>query len=1061
MNEQQPDFPTIDIKPIISYPREAQAGQTYLMTIDVQLATPDIPWPYPEEEYPISFILDTQPYFSYEPLDGRERGVVLHRFGGTYGPAKYLLTATREAVPGHIHITLINGGGLPIGHMELECTIVSKAETVRPRKTTIVRQAARKREQEQPAPQIAAIFAMPPAASAATPARNAVEEQLILAGWVVQDAAATHIDVTPGIAIREFPLLPGWTDYLLVVDGEAIGVIEDKKGTAFPRSAQSVQNQLWEYQNAQPAIPSSIRFQRRPLPFAYGVVGHEIQFTNHLEPDTRTRSVFHFHRPETLARWLSQAPIGTPNELNDLLRSRLRRMPPLENEDITNQEAFQALAELEKSLAANRPRALIRMPRGVGNTITLAYMAYRLLFYARAQRVLFLVNSDDYAQTVYNCLEKIRFQGQERSFVEQYKVQILRNNKIDSSAKVVISTVVQLYMALVKEDMLIFDEAHRSPQGFSERHLLPLTEIPYNNALSLECFDAIMINNCPSEVYRDWRLLLEYFDAFIIGAANIVEPQIRGFFNGNLVYNYGKEGTPFAIAERLWKYYDKLRGYGFTPEDYLEQLTYLLFIKNTDEYLPEPAGKEHLKESGWEILRGGYGHELIYRYQDALHKFNWQHDLMRTIFETAQNKFQNPDTLRMLIELIEREYHPELRSEALGSIYEKLLEKCAESGKERIGQYFTPHALVQSIIDVMQPEAEMRICDPACGAGEFLVAAYKHAANEKQNRLDRKKLQQLQEDFVSGWEGNENISKIGTMNLFVHGIATEAKPSPIRTGDSLLGMHISELFDMVLCNPPFGRKYNAQYEESRAGWGISTRNADLAYIQLAYALLKPGGRAAIVAPNNVLFRKGAGEYIRRSLLGTCDFHTLLLLPENTFYHTGSSGVALFFDKLPSNEYPGTQELWVYDLRTNLHFTQRKNPLRWKHFEDFVRCYNPENRYLRRETERFRRFSYEELIKRESCNFNISWISDRESMDWQFNAWLTNQQITRIQPFTNEQILWLERIRDRIAAAGTFAEQDFERSPFTFDGGLVAARFLFGNELPAILLELNRLLIPNT
>jgi len=1250
MSEQQIAFPAIDLKPIVSYPREAQAGETYLMTIDVQLGRPGETWPYPEEEYPISFILDTQPYFSYEPLDGHERSVVLHCFGGTYGPVQYVLTATEQAVePGYIYVTLINGGGLPIGHLELECAIKQAAQAGTKRKITLPAQTKQAPAPETPttperkqpitlsghsgpvnacaispdgsfivsassdktlrlwdttAKEVRRILvghtyrvnscavspdsrfiisasvhnilqlwdattgemrhtftghtasvnscavspdgtwivsashdhtlkvwkvatgeilqtftghtasvtscavspdgtwivsgshdrtlkvwdtatgaerftlsghrglvqdcmvssdgrfiisasadrslkvweaatgverftlsghtgpvnscamssdgnfivsasadrslkvweaatgverftlsghtryvnscAVSPDSSFIVSASDdgtlkvwdvaervrdfapvqpaissLIERQLIQAGWIVQDATAMNIGLAQGIAIREFPLSPGRTDYLLVIDGEAIGVIENKEGTDFPRSAQSIEDQLWQYQNAQPTIPSSIRFQRRPLPFAYGVAGNEIQFTNHLEPDARTRSVFHFHRPETFAFWLNQAPVGTPNDLNDLLRSRLRRMPPLEDERLPNQEVFHALLELEKSLRANHPRTLIQMTTGAGKTATLVHMAYRLFYYTSTLRILYLVNNYASCQEVYDKLGQLGISDAASVFIDRFNMQILQSNSIDSN--------VNIYISTAKQFDLIFSQ----PQ-IQMKKVQKVAEIQYNPALPVEFVDVILIDDCDPETYRQWCPLLEYFDAFVIGATSVVDQQMRGFFNGNLVY---ESNTADVILRRFYKYFDAMRD-SVPYHNYIEQLTYLLFLKMADENGKAPYNKQPFIPTGydWPSLLDKSNGALEAHYTQTLLRLSNESGTLGIIFQNALNKIHNPEALKQLILDINEETWIALNPESLGEAYNSLLERNTMNKKGGLALYITPQTLTQTIVEVMQPQAEMRICDPACGTGGFLVTAYKYVANQKQPRLNRENIQQIQGDFISGWEADEIVSKIGAMNLFVHGIAAETKFSLIRTGDSLLGMHISELFDMVLCDPPFGRKYNARYEESRAGWGISTRNAELAYIQLTYALLKPGGRAAIVAPNNVLSREGAGEDIRRSLLETCDFHTLLLLPENTFYYTGISSVVLFFDKLLSSEHPGTQELWIYDLRTNMHFT-RRNPLRRKDFDDFVRCYNPANRHNRQETARFRRFSYEELLAREGCNFDISWPID--------------------------------------------------------------------------------------
>jgi type I restriction enzyme M protein len=279
----------------------------------------------------------------------------------------------------------------------------------------------------------------------------------------------------------------------------------------------------------------------------------------------------------------------------------------------------------------------------------------------------------------------------------------------------------------------------------------------------------------------------------------------------------------------------------------------------------------------------------------------------------------------------------------------------------------------------------MTICDPACGTGGFLLAAYEWIVDHTQ-LLDPEQREHLRFQALKGWEIVDNTARLCVMNLLLHGIGAEDAPSPIAVDDALKA-DPGERFDMVLTNPPFGRKssmtfVNAEGEAEREDLVVvrddfwaSTSNKQLNFVQHVKTLVRPGGRAAIVVPDNVLFEGGAGETVRRRLLHECDVHTLLRLPTGVFYAQGVKANVLFFDRQPAREEPWTRELWIYDLRTNQHFTLKQNPLRREHLDEFVACYEPEARGKREESERFRRFGYDELLQRDKVSLDLTWLRD--------------------------------------------------------------------------------------
>lgn len=445
-----------------------------------------------------------------------------------------------------------------------------------------------------------------------------------------------------------------------------------------------------------------------------------------------------------------------------------------------------------------------------------------------------------------------------------------------------------------------------------------------------------------------------------------------------------------SVVQKLWNYCSVLRDDGLSYGDYVEQLTYLLFLKMADEQTHPPFDRPALipKKYDWQTLLGLDGDALEIQYRHTLEELGKQKGMLGLIFRKAQNKIQDPAKLRRLIvDLIDAEEWTALDTDVKGDAYEGLLEKNAEDVKSGAGQYFTPRALIRGLVDVMAPKPGTTICDPACGTGGFLLAAHDYISSH--HELDREQKRHLRFEALRGWEIVDNTARLCAMNLYLHGIG--GVEPPIVVGDSLAA-DPHQRFDMVLTNPPFGRKSSftvsndagSDERESlvyiRDDFWASTSNKQLNFVQHVKTLLKINGRAAVVVPDNVLFEAGAGEVIRRRLLHEGDVHTLLRLPTGIFYAPGVKANVLFFDRRAASETSSTERLWIYDFRTNRHFTLRTSPLRREHLEDFVRCYSRENRHTRVETERFRSFPLDELVKRENANLDIFWLRDESLED---------------------------------------------------------------------------------
>jgi len=452
-----------------------------------------------------------------------------------------------------------------------------------------------------------------------------------------------------------------------------------------------------------------------------------------------------------------------------------------------------------------------------------------------------------------------------------------------------------------------------------------------------------------------------------------------------------------TIVQRLWNYCNVLRDDGMSYGDYVEQLTYLLFLKMDDENVTV-LGKPSVipAEYNWASLRGLSGDELESHYRQILLALGQGSGLIPVIFRKAQNKIQDPAKLERLVELIDGETWIGLDIDIKGEIYEGLLEKNAQDTKSGAGQYFTPRPLIKAIVDVMRPGPGQTICDPACGTGGFLLAAHDFIAGNYP--LDRDQWQHLNHDSLHGWEIVDNTARLCVMNLYLHGIGVESTESPIRVADSLAA-HPGKYFELVLTNPPFGKKSSVTFvtdegevrRESqnivRDDFWTSTSNKQLNFVQHVRSILQQHGRAAIVVPDNVLFEGGAGEVVRRRLLNECDVHTLLRLPTGIFYAQGVKANVLFFDRKPASETPWTKQLWIYDLRTNQNFTLKTNQLTRQDLDEFVACYNPANRHDRKPTYseaspegRWRAFNYEELMARDKVNLDIFWLRDESLED---------------------------------------------------------------------------------
>lgn len=449
-----------------------------------------------------------------------------------------------------------------------------------------------------------------------------------------------------------------------------------------------------------------------------------------------------------------------------------------------------------------------------------------------------------------------------------------------------------------------------------------------------------------------------------------------------------------SLIQKVWNFCHTLRDDGVGYGDYLEQLTYLLFLKMAHEYAQEPYNRDtHIPEGyDWATLRSKVGEPLEAHYLATLHKLGTGPGMLGAIFFKAQNKIQDPAKLSRLVQLIDAESWVGMDADTKGDLYEGLLQKNAEDTKSGAGQYFTPRALIQAMVECVRPEPMKSIADPACGTGGFFLGAYNWLSPTNPDSgsgrvgLDKKQKEFLRHQTFHGNEIVPNTRRMCLMNLFLHNIGElDGEPS-VERADALIS-DPGKRFDYVLANPPFGKKSsmtitNEEGEEDknaltyeRQDFWETTSNKQLNFLQHIVTILKDTGQAAVVLPDNVLFEGGAGEKIRKKLLENCDVHTLLRLPTGIFYAQGVKANVLFFDAKPKDGQVHTKGVWIYDLRTNKHFTLKTKTLKLDDLRDFIDSYNPENRHERKESERFKYFSYSELISRDKASLDIFWLKD--------------------------------------------------------------------------------------
>jgi len=454
-----------------------------------------------------------------------------------------------------------------------------------------------------------------------------------------------------------------------------------------------------------------------------------------------------------------------------------------------------------------------------------------------------------------------------------------------------------------------------------------------------------------------------------------------------------------SIISKVWSFCTTLRDDGVGYGDYLEQLTYLIFLKMADEYSQPPYNRDVgiPTEYNWQNLKVKRGAELEVHYVTMLRELGNKSGMLGTIFTKAQNKIQDPAKLYRLIDMVNETQWVTMGADIKGDIYEGLLERNAEDTKSGAGQYFTPRSLIKVMVECMRPEPNKTIADPACGTGGFFLAAYDFLVATHQ--MDKNQKAFLKHETFFGNEIVAGTRRLALMNMFLHNIGEIDGVSMVSPNDALVA-DSSSRFDYVLANPPFGKKSamsftNEEGEQekddltyNRQDFWATTSNKQLNFVQHIRTMLKTSGRAAVVVPDNVLFEGGAGETVRKKLLETTELHTILRLPTGIFYANGVKANVLFFDNREASKDPWTKDIWFYDYRTNIHHTLKKKPLRFEDLEEFIACYNPLNRHERKESwdeeanpeGRWRKFNYKQITDRDKTSLDVFWLKDKSLAD---------------------------------------------------------------------------------
>ena len=929
-------------------------------------------------------------------------------------------------------------------------------------------------------------------------ARETIDRMLDQSGWDVQDLKAANIRANKGVVIREFPLKSGHgsADYLLYVDGQAAGVIEaKKKGTTLT----GVEIQSDKYKTG---LPESLPAWYRPLPFCYESTGVETRFTNDLDPDPRSRNVFSFHRPETLGQWLDQdtppehgqvallQPLyGKPSTLN----FRLKKMPRLIEEGLWSAQ-IRAIKNLEKSFTENRSRALIQMATGSGKTFTAISFIYRLIKFAKARRILFLVDRGNLGKQTLKEFQQYVSPYNNFKFSEEFIVQRLTSKNLDFTARVCICTIQRLYSMLKGEDLPEEDE-EQSVQGL-ENVYGEVPPIEYNPAIPIETFDFIITDECHRSIYNLWRQVLEYFDAYLIGLTATPGKQTLGFFKQNLVMEYGHEE---AVADGVNVNYDVYR----IKTEITEQGSTVdagYYIDKRDRETREVRWEQldedleyNEKQLDRDVVAVDQIRTVIRTFRDKLFReiFPGRTEVPKTVI-FAKDDSHAEDIVKIVREEFAKgnDFAQKITYKTTGKKPEDLIAEFRNSYNPRIavtvdmiatGTDIKPLEIVMFMrsvksrgyfdqmkgrgVRVINDDDLQSVTSDAKTKDHYIIVdAVGVCERDKSDSkpMDRKKTVSFEKLLQAVSLGNTEpdvISSIAVRIARLNKNLSEEDDSKIRKfadGKSLSGL-TSDLVNAI--NP------DKQVELARARHSEAVRKAEPDeedIKQAADSLIKN----AVKPLYNPELRNLLIE-IKKKNEQTIDHVSQDQIIEAGFSAEAldkAKGMIESFKKFieeNKDEITALQILYSRPYKSRLCFedikeladTINKPPHHWT--ED-----NLWAAYAALEKSKVRGASGPHILTdlvslvRFALDQDNELVPFPEKVDANFNAWLAQQE----KRFTEEQIHWLEMIRDHIAGNLSIETDDFEYAPFSQVGGIGRVYQLFGEKLNIMLDELNERLV---
>ncbi|AVO42494.1 type I restriction-modification enzyme R subunit C-terminal domain-containing protein [Simplicispira suum] len=915
-------------------------------------------------------------------------------------------------------------------------------------------------------------------------ARKTIDALLLSAGWHVCGVADANIHAALGVAIREFPLNPGFgfADYLLYVNGKACGVIEAKKEGA---TLIGVEVQSGRYAQG---LPASLPAWRRPLPFLWESTGVETHFTNGLDPEPRARNVFAFFRPELLLQWLTylQAPAGsnTAQDAAGTFLTRMRTMPKLVTEWGTGGASYKlwpaqitAIENLEKSLAANKPKALIQMATGSGKTFTSIGFIYRLIKFGGARRVLFLVDRGNLARQTKKEFDAYASPYNNYKFGEEYIVQHLQSNQIDTSARVVICTIQRMF-SMLKGRELPADADEESTEGM-ESLFKQADPIGYNPAIPIESFDIVVTDEAHRSIYNLWRQVLEYFDAYLIGLTATPNKQTFGFFNQNLVMEYGHAQ---AVADGVNVNYDVYRIKTEVTE---------AGAKVEKGYWLETLDKATRRKTAWQL-------DEDFEYDPAeLDRAVQTPDQIRTVVRTLKDNWnvdlfpqrqELPKTLMFakddnhaekIVEILREEFGrgnefaQKITYKTTGTSPEQLIKDFRTAYYPRVavtvdmiatGTDIKPVEIVvfmrsvksRSFFEQMKGRG-VRICNPtdlaAVNPGEgvkkdhfVIVDAVGVCERDKTDSrpMDQKKsvgLDKLLQAVSLGNVEDEVLSSIAARLARLDRDASDADKAKVQELSG--GKTLRDLARGIV------QALNIDATQDMSPFEADARLRDatkpFSTPALREQLLKMKQKADLVIDTvtqdsliSATFSEGsdrAAELVQ-SFEAFIAQHKDEITALQILYNRPTRAPLKFEDvKALADALHAPPHLMDEGALWQAYAAIRKDKVK-----------GASQRRLLTDLVSLVRFAMQQTNEL---------VPYPERVQANFKAWLAQHQQHNPQPFTQEQQHWLEMIRDHIAANLGIEIDDFEYAPFNTEGGLGKVHQLFGAALPRVIEEMNR------